>query len=50
MRARCVAEHVHRSPDQVTEEELREYFLYLANEKKYARTTTTIALCGTKFF
>jgi len=47
---RQLAEYVHRSPDQVTEEELRRYFLYLANEKKFARPTTTIALCGIKFF
>ena len=33
---RQLAEYFHRSPDQVTEEELREYFLYLANEKKCA--------------
>ncbi len=45
-----LAEHYHRSPDQVTEEELRQYFLYLANEKKWARATTTIARCGIKFF
>jgi integrase/recombinase XerD len=47
---RQVAEHYHRSPDQLTEEELRQYFLYLANEKKVARTTATIALCGIRFF
>ena len=33
---RQLAEYFHRSPDLVNEEELREYFLYLANEKKYA--------------
>ena len=27
-----------------------QYFLYLANEKKVARATATIALCGIKFF
>jgi len=47
---RQLSEYVHRTPDLVTEEELRRYFLYLANEKKYARTSTTIALCGIKFF
>src|SRR5712664_3292464 len=29
---------------------LRQYFLYLANEKKVARATATIALCGIRFF
>jgi integrase/recombinase XerD len=47
---RQLAGHYHRSPDQLTEEDLRQYFLYLANEKKVARATATIALCGIKFF
>jgi site-specific recombinase XerD len=45
-----LAKHYHRSPDQLSEEDLRSYFLYLANEKKVARATSTIALCGIKFF
>jgi site-specific recombinase XerD len=45
-----LAQHYHRRPDQLSEEELRQYFLYLANEKKIARPTATIALCGIKFF
>jgi len=47
---RQLAEHYDRSPDKITEEELRKYFLHLANEKKWARASTTIALCGIKFF
>ena len=47
---RQLAEHYHRSPAQITEEDLRQYFLYLANEKKVARATATIALCGIRFF
>jgi site-specific recombinase XerD len=47
---RQLAEHDHRRPTQITEEDLRQYFLYLANEKKVARTTATIALCGIRFF
>jgi site-specific recombinase XerD len=47
---RQLAEHHHSSPDQLTEEHLRQYFLYLANQKKVARATATIALCGIKFF
>ena len=47
---RQFAAHFHRSPDRLTEEELRQYFLYLANEKKVARATATIALCGIRFF
>src|SRR5438128_8552527 len=47
---RQVFEHYHCSPAQLTEEQLRQYFLYLANEKKVSRPTATIALCGIKFF
>ena len=47
---RQLAEHYHRAPDQLAEEDLRQYFLYLANEKRVARATATIALCGIKFF
>ena len=31
--------HYHCSPAQLTEEQLRQYFLYLANEKKVSRPT-----------
>jgi integrase/recombinase XerD len=47
---RQLAEHYHKSPDLISEEELRQYFLYLKNVKHYARNTTTIAICGIKFF
>jgi integrase/recombinase XerD len=45
-----LAQHYQRSPDQLGDEELRQYFLYLTNEKKLARPTVTIVLCGLKFF
>jgi len=47
---RQLADHYHKSPDQITEEELRDYFLYLKNVKHYSRAASTIALCGIKFF
>ena len=47
---RQLAEHYHKSPDRITEEELRDYFLYLKNVKHYSRSASTIALCGIKFF
>src|SRR5262245_29171309 len=47
---RQLSDHYKKPPDLVTEEELRQYFLYIKNVKKYARPTTTIALCGIKFF
>lgn len=45
-----LAEHYGKSPDQISEEELRRYFLYLTNEKEVSRSTCTIALCAFKFF
>jgi len=39
-----------KSPDNIAEEELREYFLYLKNEKQVADSTFSIGLCGIKFF
>lgn len=39
-----------KSPEQIVDEEVRDYFLYLKNQKRLARATTTIALCGIKFF
>jgi len=47
---RQLAQHYKRSPDLISEEELRQYFLYIKNVKKYSRPTTTVALCGIKFF
>jgi site-specific recombinase XerD len=47
---RKLAEHYRRSPEQIDEEELRRYFLYLKDERKLKRGSITIALCGIKFF
>ena len=38
------------SPDQISEEELRQYFLYLKIEKQVSCSTSTVALYGIKFF
>lgn len=47
---RQLSEHYNKSPDKITEEELRDYFLYTKNTKKWSRSTSTIAICGIKFF
>jgi len=47
---RQLAKHYGKAPDQISEEELRQYFLHLKNEKQVSRSTCTIALCGIKFF
>jgi site-specific recombinase XerD len=47
---RQLAAHYHKSPDHISEEELRQYFLFLKNVKHVSRSTHTLALCGIKFF
>jgi len=47
---RQLAEHYGKSPDQISEEELRQYLLYLKNIKRAPRSTCTVALSGIKFF
>lgn len=38
------------APDQITEEQLRDYLLHLTNVRKIAASSFTQALCGIKFF
>lgn len=47
---RQLAEHCGKSPDRISEEELRQYFLYLRNDKQVSSSTLTVALSGIKFF
>jgi len=47
---RQLAEHYMKSPGEIGEDELRQYFLYVKNVKKWARPTCTTAICGIKFF
>ena len=47
---RQLAEHYHKSPELISEEELRQYFLFIKNVKHYSRNTSTVAICGIKFF
>ena len=46
---RDLAVYYDRSPDQLSDEELRTYFLYLMNEKRLARSSCTVAICAIKF-
>jgi integrase/recombinase XerD len=46
---RQLAAYYMRSPDQISEEEVRAYFLYLKNEKQVAHSTGTVAICAIKF-
>jgi site-specific recombinase XerD len=47
---RQLAEHYDKPPDAITEEELRQYFLYLTNGKGVSASAFRGALCGIKFF
>jgi integrase/recombinase XerD len=42
--------YVGKAPDKITAEELREYFLYVTNEKGLSRSSVNQAICGLKFF
>ena len=44
-----LAKHYHKSPDLISEEELRQYFLDLTHTQKVSRSTATVALCAIKF-
>ena len=47
---RVLANYYHRSPDQITEDEIRRFFLHMINEKKSSASSITVYLCGIKFF
>jgi site-specific recombinase XerD len=44
-----LAEHYNRSPDQLTENDLRGFFLHLTQTKKLARSTVRVHLFAIKF-
>jgi site-specific recombinase XerD len=46
---RGLAKYYKRSPEEITQEEVRAYFLWLVKERGVARSTLTIYLSGIKF-
>lgn len=46
----ALAEHYHRSPDQLTEEQVREFFLYLINRKHISEGALRTYRGGIRFF
>ncbi len=44
-----ICRHFGVEPDELTGEHLRQWFLYLRNDKKVARQTSTRAMCALKF-
>ena len=47
---RQLADYCQTPPDKITEDQLRRYFLYLKNEKKFAYGSLRVAFSGIKFF
>ncbi len=47
---RILAEHDGRSPDQRTENEIREFFLHLMRQRGLTRPTVTIYRAAIRFF
>ena len=46
---RQLAEYYHKPPDQIDEEELRQYFLYLMNEKQLSSSSCRVAHYAIRF-
>lgn len=47
---RQLAEFAKKQPDEITETQLRRFFLHLKNERNYAYGSLRVALSGVKFF
>jgi site-specific recombinase XerD len=47
---RQLADYCKTAPDKITEDQLRRYFLFLKNEKKFANGSLRVAFSGIKFF
>jgi integrase/recombinase XerD len=47
---RKLAEHFRQPPDQLSEKQVREYLLFLKNEKHFAASSLKIAAIGIQFF
>lgn len=47
---RQIAKHYHQPPDQLSEEQIRQYFLHLTQVRCVSRSHATISLCALKFF
>ncbi len=46
---KALAEHYHLPPDKITEEQVREYLIYLIETKGYAKSTFNVDLAAIKF-
>ena len=47
---RQLADHFHTPPDRLSEQQLRDYFLHLKNDRKFASGSLVVAYSAIKFF
>jgi integrase/recombinase XerD len=47
---RMLVDHFHTPPDRLSEQQVREYFLHLKNDRHFAAASLGIAYSGIKFF
>ena len=47
---RQIAKHYHQSPDLLSEDQIRQYFLHLTQVRHVSRSLATTTLCALKFF
>jgi site-specific recombinase XerD len=47
--AKKFLEYFNKPPNQITEDDIKRYFLFLKNTKKYSASAATQAICGIKF-
>ena len=45
-----LTKYYRKAPDTLSDSEIRDYFLYLLNDKKYMPSSMNIAACGMNFF
>ncbi len=45
----ALANHFHRRPDQISEEQIRNYLLYLIEPKGCSKNTFNVNLCAIRF-
>ena len=47
---RMLCEFYHKTPDQISESELQQYFLHRKNRDRWSPNTMRICYCGIRFF
>jgi site-specific recombinase XerD len=46
----ALAQHYHQAPDQLGDEQLKDYLVYLAQERKLAASSLNVAVSGMRAF